>query len=608
MNRCKATMAIGMLITSIGVGLLATSGATAQEAGSGGGDVLRIGWAQDPKTLNPFVGVNEEEYTIWALNWELLINFNPEDLTPAPGIAESWDVSEDSKTITFHLVKDAKWSDGKPITSKDVKFSLEVLGDNGLLFTGYTSNVEKIKTPDDETVVLEMKRPDARMIGGLYIYILPEHIWGKVPVDELTGAYQPKTPLVGSGPYIVTEFTRGRIVRMETNPEWRGEAPGFEELQFIRYGSQDAVERALTLGEIDFITEVEPATFERLGNQEGIETINSPTYAFTELSFNMCSEADCPDAKFNPAVQDKTIRQAVAYGIDRERINAIATQNTAFVAHGLLPSFYKDFYEVPELDYPYDPEMANQILDEAGWELNEDGVREKDGEVASFDLYARSESPYTVQMAKLIAEETEEIGIEFNVKIVSTDKLTELTIRKENGKPAPEFDTFIWGWGGDPYDPSYLLGLMTSDQIGSSSDAFYSNPEYDKLFEEQLTLVGDDQKDERREVIQEMIAILQEDLPYIVLTYDPDLEAYNSDAFADVERVCPAETGTAFCQQVSYEPLVSLQPGSASAEAGTTSGLPGGVAAIGALAIAIGAFLFGRARGRRETEPLELEA
>ncbi len=76
--------------------------------------------------------------------------------------------------------------------------------------------------------------------------------------------------------------------------------------------------------------------------------------SFTELSFNLCSEEDCPDAKFNPAVQDKTIRQAVAYGIDRERINAIATQNTAFVAHGMLPSFYKDFYEVPELDYPYD--------------------------------------------------------------------------------------------------------------------------------------------------------------------------------------------------------------------------------------------------------------
>ncbi len=361
--------------------------------GSAGKDVLRIGWAQDPKTLNPFVGVNEEEYTIWALQWELLLNFDPETLGPSPGIAESWEVSEDKKTITFELIKGAKWSDGEPITSEDVKWSLEVLGGHGLLFSAYTGNVKSIKTPDETTVIIETKVPDARMVGGLWIYILPEHIWGKVPLKDLTGSYQPEVPMVGSGPYIVTEFERSRITRMEVNPEWRGDPPAFEEIQFIRYGSQDAAERALTLGEVDFLPEVEPATFERLGNQEGIETVNAPTYSFTELAFNLCSEEDCPDAVFNPAIQDKTIRQATAYGIDRERNNEIANQGTSFVAHGLLPSFYKAFYEVPELDYPYDPEMANQILDDAGWELNDDGIREKDGEVASFDLYVRSESP-----------------------------------------------------------------------------------------------------------------------------------------------------------------------------------------------------------------------
>ena len=98
--------------------------------------------------------------------------------------------------------------------------------------------------------------------------------------------------------------------------------------------------------------------------------------------------------------------------------------------------------------------------------LNDDGIAEKDGEVASFDLYVRSESPSNIQAAKLIAEQTKEIGVEFNVQVVSTDKLTELTVRKVDGKPAPEFDTFIWGWGGDPYDPSFLLDLLTTDEIG----------------------------------------------------------------------------------------------------------------------------------------------
>ena len=603
MRWTRLVMSAAMLVATVaGVVAIGGSKAAAQDAGN---DVLRIGWAQDPKTLNPFTGVNEEEYTVWALTWELLLNFDPETLGPSPGIAESWDVSEDRKTVTFNLIRGAKWSDGKPITSADVKWSLEVLGSNGLLFSAYTGNVTSIKTPDKYTVIVKTSKPDARIVGGLWIYILPKHIWGKVPVKELTSTYQPEVPMVGSGPYIVTEFERGRITTEELNPEWRGDPPAFEEVQFIRYGSQDAVERALDLGEIDFIPEVTAATFDRIGEKEGIETVKAPTYAFTELAFNLCSEKNCPDAKFNPAVQDKTMRQAIAYSIDRERNNEIANQGTAFVAHGLLPSFYKAFFEIPEQDYPYDPELANQLLDEAGWELNEDGIREKDGMVASFDLYVRSEAPADVQQAKLIAEQTQEIGVEFNVQAVSTDKLTELTIRKVDGKPAPEFDTFIWGWGGDPYDPSFLLSLMTTDEIGASSDAFYSNPEYDRLFEEQTTLFD---PEERKAVIQEMIAILQEDVPYIVLTEDPYLEAYNSDSLGDVTRLCPAETGTAFCQQVSYEPLLTLQPGTGSAASETVSGVPGGVVAIGAAVVAVAAFLFGRARGRRETEPLELEA
>ena len=202
--------------------------------------------------------------------------------------------------------------------------------------------------------------------------------------------------------------------------------------------------------------------------------------------------------------------------------------------------------------------------------------------VASFDLYVRSEAPAEIQYAKLIAEQTQEIGVEFNVQVVSTDKLTELTVRKVDGKPAPEFDTFIWGWGGDPYDPSALLDLLTTGQIGGSSDAFYSNPEYDRLYKEQVTLVGDENKEQRQEVVSEMIAILQEDLPYIVLSYDPFLEAYNADALSNVERLCPAETGEMLCQQVSYEPLLTLQPGEGGGGNETVSGVPGGLAAIGA--------------------------
>jgi peptide/nickel transport system substrate-binding protein len=579
--------------------------ATAQEDDGSSEDkqILRIGWGQDPQTLNAFTGLDEEGYTIWAATWDLLVNFSPEDLSPTAGIAESWEVSEDQKTVTFTLA-DRRWSDGEPITSEDVKWSLETLGGEGDLFTSYTNNVTSIETPDDKTVVINTKQPDARIVGGLFIYILPKHVWSEIPLEEVTTKYQPEIPMVGSGPFIVTEFERGRIIRLEQNPEWDGEQPKFDEIQFIKYGNEDAVERALQLGEIDMDLEVQPATFERLGEQPDIETVKSSSPSYTELAFNLCSEENCPDAQFNPAVQDKTVRQAIGYAIDRERINAISALGTSFAANGILPDYYEAFYETPEQTYqPPDIELANQMLDDAGWQDNGDEPRTKGDQELSFDLYVRSESQSDTQAAKLIAEMAAEIGVEFNVQVVSVGKLTELTIQKVNGKPAPDFDTFVWGWGGDPYDPSFLLSLFTTGEIGASSDSFYSNPEYDRLYEEQSGIFD---TADRKAVIQEMVALTQEDLPYVVLTYDPNLAAYRSDQ-VEVELGCPAETGDPICEQVSYEPLISIAP----AEGASSDDDGGGgtviLIVLGVIVLGGIAYLVVRSRRRGDGEPLEME-
>jgi peptide/nickel transport system substrate-binding protein len=575
------------------------------QAPQGGDTVLKIGWAQNPKTLNPFVGQDEEDFSIWAINWDLLVNFSPKDLTPVPGLAQSWEVSDDKKTVTFHLVPDAKWSDGKPITSADVKYSLEVLGGHGALFTSYTDNVTSIGTPDKSTVVIHTKRPDARVVGGLFIYILPKHIWGKVPVKEVTGSYQPDIPLVGSGPYVVTDFQPNRFLRMERNPDFRGPAPPYDKIEFVRYGNQDAAERALQLGNVDVVPEVSAGGFARLGDQPDIQTFQAASPAYTELAFNLCPPKLCPDANRNPAVTDRPVRQAVAYAIDRERINAIAAQDTSFPAHGILPSFYKSFYEQPADDYPYDPEKARQILDDAGWVDNGDGPRTKGDEELSFNLYVRSESSYNIQAAKLIAEEAGAVGIDFNVQVVSTDKLYDLTVRKVDGKPAPDYDTFIWGWGGDPYDPSFLLSVLTTDEIGGSSDSYYSNPEYDRLFQQQA---GEYDNAARKEIIQRMVAITQRDLPYLVLTEDPNLEAYRTDRVANVQPVCPEDdTGDIFCDQTTYAPLLKLAPvaGATSNEGG---GQSAGLAVLAAIVFGIGGWFFGsRATRRHDREPLEVE-
>jgi peptide/nickel transport system substrate-binding protein len=597
-----ATMA-GVLCGALVLVALPASAQDGTTAGGGASKtILRFGWAQEPDNLNPFVGQSEEDFTIWSINWELPIGFDTKDLSPAPAIVSSWDVSEDRKTVTMHLDPDLKWSDGKPITSADVKWSLDVLGSNGALFTSYTTGVKRIDTPDPQTVVVHSEKPDARIVGGLYIYVLPKHIWGKVSDADLNGQYKPELPMVGSGPYIVTEYEKGRITRMERNPEWRGEPGPYDEIQFIKYGTQDAVERALQLGEIDMIGEVEAGSYARVGAQDNIDTRRSSSPSYTQLSFNLCSEQDCPDAEFNPAVQDKTVRQAIAYAVDRSKIQEIASRDTSFVANGILPSYYKSFYEEPEQTYPYDPDLANQMLDDAGWTLNDDGIREKDGETLSFDVFVRSESPYNIQAAKLLAEMTKEIGVEFKVQVVSTDKLYDLTVRKVDGKPAPDFDTFIWGWGGDPYDPSFLLSILTTGEIGGSSDSFFSNAEYDKLYKEQLGVFD---TDARREIIKRMVAITQDELPYLVLTEDPVLQAYRTDRIESIAPICPAETGDLFCDSVSPLGVLALNP-VVGATTDTGTGNAGLAGLVGLIVGFIGGVLVTRNRRRDSAEPLEL--
>jgi peptide/nickel transport system substrate-binding protein len=300
------------------------------------------------------------------------------------------------------------------------------------------------------------------------------------------------------------------------------------------------------------------------------------------------------------------VRQAIGYAVDRDRINEISNRNTSFTGHGILPNYYKDFYAVPATDYPYDPEKAKQMLDAAGWKPGDGGIRQKGNEKLSFNLYVRSESQDNIQDARLVKEMAKAVGIDFKVQVVSTDKLTELTTQKVNGKMAPDFDTFIWGWGGDPYDPSTLLQLVTTSQIGGSSDSFYSNPEYDRLFDEQA---GEFDIDKRKPIVRQLVEITQRDLPYLVLTVDPYLQAYRPARLSGVQLSCPKPTGDLYCEQVSYAPWATLGPPTAAAaktaDEGGGSGLVIVLIVVGVIVVGL-AVLFVIRRRRREREAIEV--
>ena len=332
--------------------------------------MLRIGWAQDPQTLNPFVGLDEENYNVWAINWDLLVNFSPEDLSPSPGIAESWEVSEDKQDRHLQARSRQKWSDGEPVTSADVKYSLETLGGEGALFTGYTDNVTSIETPDDETVVIKTKRarrphrrrplrlhPPRAHLGQGAGRRADRHLPARAPAGRQRSLHRHRVR------------ARAHHPRWSRTPSGGATSPSFDEIQFIKYGNQDAVERALQLGEIDMVPEVAAGDLRAARRASRTSRrCRAPRRRYTAARLQPLLGGELPGRGVQPRgpgprrPPGDRLRASTASGSTRSPPRTPRSSPTASCRRSTSPST-----RCPSEDYPYDPEMANQILDDAGW-------------------------------------------------------------------------------------------------------------------------------------------------------------------------------------------------------------------------------------------------
>jgi peptide/nickel transport system substrate-binding protein len=209
---------VAVLVAVISV-LVGAAGAGAQDSSEQNDKVvLRIGSANDIDGLNPFKIVEIPTFEVIDLTYDLLVDFSPKDSSPVPGLADSWETSEDGLTWTFHLNKDAKWHDGKPVTSEDVAYTFRrILDEEQGLFIDYVRQIETIKTPDEHTVVFTTKEPSVQMLS-MYVYILPKHIWEDVPSDE-TKSFE-NEPAIGTGPFQAVEWRKSQFVRLKANPDY----------------------------------------------------------------------------------------------------------------------------------------------------------------------------------------------------------------------------------------------------------------------------------------------------------------------------------------------------------------------------------------------------
>jgi peptide/nickel transport system substrate-binding protein len=571
-----------------------------------GKTILRLGWTNDPDNLNPFIGYESSSYEIWAINYELLVGFRASDYANVPGVglATNWQTSDDGKVWTFTITDKSKWQDGQPLTARDVAFTYNYVLKNDLgMFIDYLKFIEKVEAPDDTHVVFTCSKPKANMLG-LWIPILPEHIWSKVSPKEVEKSYKNSPPIIGSGPFQTVEWKKGEYVRMVANKDyWRG-APKVDEVIFQTYQNQDTMAQDLKTGAIQSGWNIPSAQFNSLNGTPNLQAIRAVTIGFDELGFNCADKKKYPKSTGNPVLQDPAFRSALQWAIDKDKIVSIGYSGNAAPADTIITrDFYTadaDYHLTPSSPYTFDLDKARQAFDEAGYpDANGDGIREYNGKPIKLRLYARTESPESQNCGKLIAGWFKDIGLDIDYQVIDDGALGDKQYNYVNGQYAPDFDMFIWGWGGD-VDPNFILSVLTTNSIESWSDSAWSNAEYDKLFLEQQTTI-DVQK--RIELVKKMQQIVYDESPYIPLVYPLDLEAANTGKWTGWVRANDNKGAWWYnTQPDTYVAVHEAAVTDSSSGGGSTTGIVIGVIVAVVVVIVVLLLLVRRRGGRAETE------
>jgi peptide/nickel transport system substrate-binding protein len=605
----RALAALAAVLTA-GTLTIAPLAADASTAPSPGKKVtFTVGVTQDVDSLNPFIGVAADAYEIYQLNYDTLTDYSVKDFSATPAMASSWDTSADGLTWTFHLRAGLKWSDGVPLTARDVAYTFNRIRTGKFEQTNYGNYVAAMKTvtaTDDRTVVFTLSKPTPVMLH-LYVYILPEHIWKNVDEAGVKKFANNPTPggTVGSGPFLVTQRSTRQFIRLKANPNFRGGKPHIDELVFRVFNSEDSLAQALRRGEIDFADNLGSNVFNSLKNATGVKTFPAKYSGFDEVAMNTGAALDngTPIGDGHPALKDKRVRVAIAHAIDTQTIVKRVYGGFATPGTSVIPSIYQQLhYDPGSTAYSFDPAEANRLLDQAGYRKGSDGIRRMpgNGRPLRFRLFGRSNSQPSQQTVQFVAGWLKDIGLDVRTKIVSEDALTEL-IGQGN------YDLFEWGWVVEP-DPNYQLSTFTcanrSYKDGGSvfanlSDSFYCNKQYDALNNRQSQQVD---VEGRTQTVKAMQKMLYDDAPYVITAYYDNLEAYRSDRFTGFQPQ-PSPNGSLLFQYGthSYQSLRQVTKASGGKPAASSnSGLVvGGV--VGGAAV-LGGLVFFALRGRRRPE------
>jgi peptide/nickel transport system substrate-binding protein len=494
------TLAGTLLLASL-LGFSTYSLATVLVPDSGG--VFREGVAGNPRYLNPLLcDASDIDLDLCRLLYRGLTTVDKQGRV-VPDLAESWSIDENN-VYTFKLRSDQYWHDGQPITADDVIFTLSILQDPEVFslpdLTSLWRTVE-IEKVDDFTVRFGLSQPYTPFLDYTTIGLLPRHIWQDVPAAELATKPLNATP-IGSGALRVVSMAADRV-RLETSPFYRGPRPYLSALELRFYPDHASLFTAFINGEIDGISQVLPQDLPIAGARDDLNLFSVVQSEYLTILFNLTN----PDVAF---FQEKAVRHALYYGLNRERLIDEVAGGQGVIAHSIvLPDNWA--YDPSVKQYGYDPEMAQRLLNEAGWiDSDGDGVREKEGKPLRFLLYS-NDDPARQALIEQIAADWKMIGVDAQPTPVTFAGLVADFLNPRR------FDAALIGWEipGDP-DP-YPLWHSTQAAGGGQNFSGWDNPEADALMEQGRALSDEAA---RRALYAQFQTIFAEEVPSLLL-YHP---------------------------------------------------------------------------------------
>ncbi|MGI6571132.1 MAG: ABC transporter substrate-binding protein [Caldicoprobacterales bacterium] len=464
----------------------------------------------NPDTFNPLLTQSRDMLNFLSLIYESPIAYD-ENLRPVPSLVTGWEVSPDGRLWVFDVRKDVLWHNGETMTGEDILFTFQIL-QSGALDSFYQSNIFEntniveygLRSGDPHTFYIRLGEPSYQLLDLLTFPVLPKSVYQSAEFI-MDSKDDPALMPVGTGPYRIDpshSFDEGTI-RLTRNERWWNGAPYIDSILARTYQTNDEARNAFEKEEIDLVDTTVVYANTRLNR------INAGHYKYLTSNYEFLALNSR-----NPLFEDKNVRKAMAYAINRKDIISKVYLNNAETVDVPIPSdswLYNSSYRI----YDFDEKRAARLLEEAGWkDTDGDAVldREIEGEKIdlAFTLLTNKDNAFRRDTAYLIAEQLSLLGFHVQVELVPWDVL------QEEKMAEGEFDAVLTGYSLDNMPD--LRVLFHSAQTGGNGSGFlyYNNPEMDYLLN--LAAVTY-MEEERKEVYEEIQKLFVDELPVISLYF-----------------------------------------------------------------------------------------